>query len=145
MNYSTNYSNQKPTLNTVLGDKTDSFRAVMKRLSAEYNWEFTKEDVHTWAEFASSCSVEEFSNAVGMHLTDTSMTSAGTPSCTFRPKVGQIALHIDTIRENNKRKQNTKEQDQKNKKWNEEKAEKAFVAEQMQRIREENPFLFQKT
>ena len=145
MNYLTNSSHHKQTLKDVLGDKTEAFRAVMKRLSAEYNWEFTKEDVHTWAEFASVCSETEFSTAVGMHFTDTSMTSAGTPTCTFRPKVGQIAMHIETIRENNKRKQNRKDQAEKNKQWKEEKAEIPFVSEQMRIIREKNPFLFKKT
>lgn len=136
---------QKKTLTDVLGNKTESFRAVMKRLSAEYNWEFTKEDVHTWAEFASHCSAEEFATAVGMHFTDTSMTSAGTPTCTFRPKVGQIAMHIETIRELDKRKQSQKDQEERSKQWREEKAENAFVSEQMRIIREKNPFLFKKS
>lgn len=131
-----------PTLKDLLAEKTSSFEEVMKRLASEYAWELTKEDVHTWAEYATTISANEFKAAVAAHMTDTTQTIGGALACTFRPKIGQIARHVDALRNKHKLNEQNKKARLRQKNWSSETASNETAKSYMQKIREENPNLF---
>lgn len=73
------------------------FREIVRRLSREYEWEMTEDDVKTWAVFAGRFDIDLFGRAVGEYLSDISLDSFGNPNCRSRPKIGQILAQIHTL------------------------------------------------
>jgi hypothetical protein len=116
----------------------------MRRLSSEYNWEMTEEDGATWAEFACQYEVDLFVAGVAAHMADQTMTSLGTPSCTFRPKVGQIAGHIDRIVEGKRGQSSMAADKAKYAEWKQNAASEEIVTGHMDTIREQFPTMFRK-
>ena len=126
----------------MLGEGYQIFRDVMRRLSSEYTWEMTKEDGQSWAEFARCYDVNDFRMGIAAHLADQTMTSLGTPACTFRPKIGQIAGHIERIVKRRDEQRTAIESQKKFKQWREEASDRDQVAVHMQEMREKFPRMF---
>jgi len=114
----------------------------MRRLSAEYNWPLTKEDILTWAEFAAQYPARLFAEGVVAHMADTTPTNTGSPVCTFRPKIGQVAGHIDRIVEARQTQTNSVAQRKMYRQWKKEAATPEQARKHMATLREQFPTMF---